>query len=102
MNQEKIGNFIKEQRKFKKLTQAEFAEKLGVTNRAVSKWENGICLPDISLFETICNVLDITLVELIEGKKSQNQQKTNQKTSKILLIIVLKTINLITYYHYFQ
>ena len=53
MNQEKIGNFIKEQRKFKKLTQAEFAEKLGVTNRAVSKWENGICLPDISLFETI-------------------------------------------------
>ena len=62
MNQEKIGNFIKEQRKFKKLTQAEFAEKLGVTNRAVSKWENGICLPDISLFETICNVLDITLV----------------------------------------
>ena len=71
MNQEKIGNFIKEQRKFKKLTQAEFAEKLGVTNRAVSKWENGICLLDISLFETICNVLDITLVELIEGKKSQ-------------------------------
>ena len=65
MNQEKIGNFIKEQRKFKKLTQAEFAEKLGVTNRAVSKWENGICLPDISLFETICNVLEITLVERI-------------------------------------
>lgn len=85
MNQEKIGNFIKEQRKFKKLTQAEFAEKLGVTNRAVSKWENGICLPDISLFETICNVLDITLVELIEGKKSQKPTESESKNIKNII-----------------
>ena len=85
MNQEKIGNFIKEQRKFKKLTQAEFAEKLGVTNMAVSKWENGICLPDISLFETICNVLDITLVELIEGKKSQKPTENESKNIKNII-----------------
>ena len=54
MNQIKIGKFISELRKEKKLTQKDLADKLGVTDRAVSKWENGRGMPDISSLKTIC------------------------------------------------
>ena len=56
MNQEKIGRFIAENRKAKKLTQEGLAEKLGITNKSVSKWENGNCLPDSSLFKPLCKI----------------------------------------------
>lgn len=71
MNQEKIGLFIAECRKINKLTQSELAEKLGVSNRAVSKWENGICMPDYSLFKPLCDILNITINELLDGEKSK-------------------------------
>ena len=54
MNQEKIGKFIKTERKKKNLTQEELASILEVTDKAVSKWENGRCLPDVSLFTKLC------------------------------------------------
>ena len=85
MDQKKIGAFIAQCRKEKSLTQIQLAELLDITNQAVSKWENGICLPDISLFETICNVLDITLVELIEGKKSQKPTENESKNIKNII-----------------
>ena len=66
MNQEKIGKFIAECRQEKKITQEELANKIGVTDKAISKWENGRCLPDISLFKLLCNSLDITVNELLE------------------------------------
>jgi len=69
MNQEKIGKFIAKCRKEKKLTQEEFAEKLGVNNRSVSRWENGQNMPDLSLFKPLCEVLDITINELMSGEK---------------------------------
>ena len=68
MNQEQIGKFIAEKRKEKKLTQEELAERLGVTNRSISNWENGKNMPDLSLFKPICSVLDITINELLSGK----------------------------------
>ena len=69
MNQELIGSFIQERRKGKSLTQVDLSEKLGVSDRTVSKWERGVCLPDISLFKPLCNELDISLNELFNGKK---------------------------------
>lgn len=69
MNQEKIGAFIASCRKEHNMTQVQFAEQLGITNKAVSKWETGKCLPDAVLFDDICILLDITLNELFAGEK---------------------------------
>ena len=69
MNQEKIGKFIAENRKVKKITQLELAEQLGVTDRAVSNWENGKNMPDLSLFKPLCDILGITINELMSGEK---------------------------------
>ena len=68
MNQEKIGKFIAKKRKEKNMTQAELASKLNVTDRAVSHWENGRRLPDVSLFKSICEIFDISLSELMNGE----------------------------------
>lgn len=69
MNQEKIGRFIAECRKSKNLTQSKLAEYLGVTDRSVSNWENGKNMPDLSLFKPLCEILDITINELLSGEK---------------------------------
>lgn len=65
MNQEKIGNFILELRKEKNMTQQELADKIGVTDKAISKWENGRGMPDLSLMKPLCKELGITINELI-------------------------------------
>ena len=72
MNQIKIGNFIAECRKKKNLTQMQLAEKLNITDRAISKWENGKSMPDLSLLKPICNILDISINELLSGEKIKN------------------------------
>lgn len=69
MNYEEIGNFIAKKRKEKKLTQKELAGKVGVTDKAVSKWERGLGCPDVSLLELISNELDISILELLKGKE---------------------------------
>lgn len=69
MNQEKIGKFIKTLRKEKKLTQNELATKLGVTDKSISNWENGKNMPDLSLFKPLCEILGITINDLISGEK---------------------------------
>ena len=69
MNYEKIGKFILSLRKEKNMTQQELADKLLVTDRAVSHWENGRSLPDVSLFKPLCEIFDITVNELISGEK---------------------------------
>lgn len=69
MDQVKIGKLIAECRKAKKLTQVELAKLLGVTDKSVSKWENGVCLPDVSLYKEICKILDITLNEFFSGER---------------------------------
>lgn len=69
MNQEKIGNFIKEQRKEQNLTQEQLAEKLNISKNAVSKWERGLNLPDVSIMQDLCKILNISLNELFCGEK---------------------------------
>ena len=69
MNQEKIGKFIAEKRKEKKLTQEQLAEKLNISKNAVSKWERGLNLPDVSIMQDLCKILNITLNELFIGEK---------------------------------
>lgn len=68
MDLKKIGTFIADCRKRHKLTQIELAEKLGVTDRSVSNWENGICLPDASLYRLLCDILEISINELFAGE----------------------------------
>lgn len=77
MNQEKIGKFICERRKIKKMTQAELGEKLGVSDKSVSKWENGKCMPDLSLFPELCKILDITINDLMSGEKVDDEKYNN-------------------------
>ena len=68
MNQIKIGKFISESRKSKEITQEQLAEKLGVSKNAVSKWERGLNLPDASIMQELCNILEISLNELFAGE----------------------------------
>ena len=72
MNQILIGKFIALRRKGKNLTQEQLAEKLGVSNKTISKWETGKCMPDYSVVRNLCEELDITVAELIDGKVSEN------------------------------
>src|SRR5574344_334624 len=74
MNQKDIGKFISELRKNKKITQEELAEKLGVNNRTISRWENGNNMPDVSLYKPLCEELNITINELLSGKKLSEKE----------------------------
>ena len=78
MNHIKIGEFIKQKKKEKNLTQEELANKLHITNKSISKWENGRCMPDVSLIEPLCKELDITINDLLNGEivdKKDYEQK---------------------------
>ena len=77
MNQVKIGKFIAQRRKEKNMTQAELAEKLNITDRAISKWETGKGMPDSSIMLDLCNELDISVNELLSGEmiKMENYDK---------------------------
>ena len=65
MNQEKTGAFIAKRRKELNLTQKELADKLGITDRAVSKWENGRCMPDLSLLQPLSRILKVSVNDLL-------------------------------------
>ena len=86
MNQEKIGKTIKEIRQKSNLTQSAFAEKYNVTYQAVSKWENGKNLPDMSLLKQICDDYDININDLLDGKNSENNQSKKVNKKKIIYI----------------
>lgn len=70
MDQSRIGTFIMERRREKGLTQAQLAERLNITDRAVSKWETGKSLPDSSIMLSLCGILDITADELLRGSRT--------------------------------
>lgn len=69
MDQEKIGEFIRELRKENNMTQEQLAEKMGVTDKSISRWENGRTMPDISMLGILANELNCTIPELLNGKK---------------------------------
>lgn len=79
----KIGKFISTKRKEKNLTQEELAEKLLITDRAVSKWERGLSLPDADKMLDLCNILDINVNELLIGEENMKDEK--KKTDELLL-----------------
>ena len=83
MDQEKIGKFIANLRKEQKLTQEQLAEKLGVTDKSVSRWENGKCLPDVSLYKDLCNILGITLNEFFSGEKIKEEKFKEQADNNL-------------------
>jgi len=78
MNQEKIGQFIADLRKENDMTQEELAEKLGVSVKSISRWENGKNMPDHSLLKDICNIFNISINELYEGQKIKKTKKIKQ------------------------
>jgi len=71
MDQIQIGKFIAEERKVKKYTQRELADKLGISDKTISKWERGNGFPEVSLLLPLCNELEITVNELLSGKRLQ-------------------------------
>lgn len=87
MNQEKIGKFIAEKRKKRKLTQEQLAEKLGVTDRAVSNWENGKNMPDLSMFKSLCDELNISINELMSGEELDDSRYIKKLEENIITMI---------------
>ncbi len=83
MNQIKIGRFIAECRKNANLTQVQLAEKLGITDKAISKWERGVAMPDTSIMLELCHILGISVYELLSGEKIS--MESNQKNEQLLL-----------------
>ena len=111
MDQIKIGKFIAECRKKNNLTQMQLAEKLNITDRAISKWENGKGMPDSSIMIDLCNELKISVNELLSGEKIEMKEynkkaeenlfelnKSNEKKNKIINYVVIITIVLIIIY----
>lgn len=68
MNQAAIGSYIARKRKEKNLTQEQLAEHIGASNKTISKWENGKCMPDYSILQKLCNALHVTLPERMDGE----------------------------------
>ena len=88
MNQEKIGKFIAQCRKEKNMTQQDLSEKLGVSSKTVSNWENGRNMPDLSLFKPLCEELDINLNDFLSGEKVKETEYQKKLEENII-----KTIN---------
>lgn len=84
MNQEKIGLFIAKCRREKNMTQEDLVEKLGVSNKSISRWENGKTMMDISLFEPLCNELDISIIELLNGERINDKKKDKLYTKTLI------------------
>ena len=84
MNQEKIGKFIARVRKEKNMTQQELANKLNITDRAISHWENGRSMPDAGIMLELCKLLDINVNELLSAKKIIEESYNEQAEENLL------------------
>ena len=90
MDQIKIGKFIAECRKNANRTQMQLSEKLGITDKAISKWERGISMPDTSIMLELCDILGISVNELLSGEKIQ--MENNDKKNEQLLLEMAKEL----------
>ncbi len=84
MDQIKIGKFILNCRKEKSLTQEQLAEKLGVTSKSISRWENGNTMPDYSLLKDLCSELNISVNELLSGEKIKENDYMNKSEENLI------------------
>lgn len=87
MNQARIGKFISKLRHEKGITQEEFGNRIGVSSKTISRWENGNYMPDISLLEPISNELDITISELLKGQKIEKENLITESNKDILNLL---------------
>ena len=85
MNQQAIGQFIATKRREQNLTQEQLAEKIGVSNKTVSKWETGKTMPDYSVVELLCEVLEVSVSELIAGKEKEPDANSTSNEEVALL-----------------
>ena len=90
MDQIKIGKFIAECRKQKHLTQMQLAEKIGITDKAVSKWERGVAMPDSSIMLELCDILGITVNDLLCGEVVMMDNYNKEMESNLLEMIKQK------------
>ena len=84
MNQTTIGSYIAQKRRAQNLTQEQLAEKLGVSNKTISKWENGKCMPDYSIIQKLCTALHVTLSELMDGEDAADSSVRVYDDAQIL------------------
>ena len=89
MNQQKVGEFIKKLRKENHLTQAEFAEKYGITYQAVSNWEHGKNLPDIALLKQIADDFNVSIDELLGSEKKNLKKDNNYLIISVIIAVAL-------------
>ena len=93
MDQKQIGQFIASRRKNEGLTQVQLAERLGITDRAVSKWETGRSLPDPSIMLELCGLLNINVNELLTGEKlDMENYKENAENNLLRLLLDRKKL----------
>ena len=84
MNQISIGSYIAVKRRALNLTQEQLAEKLGVSNKTISKWENGKCMPDYGIIQKLCETLHVTLAELMDGEDAAEESVRTYDDDQIL------------------
>ncbi len=92
MDQIAIGNFIAKKRKEQNLTQEQLAERLGVSNKTISKWETGKCMPDYSIVELLCKELNITLAELMNGEEDEKSIHTYDNEQILTMLKDMKKL----------
>lgn len=93
MDQTKIGKFIAEMRKEQNLTQQDLAEKLGISNKTISKWECGNGMPDYAVMESLCRVLNINVNELLSGERLPSQEYGKKAEENMISLIQESSVN---------
>ena len=86
MNQYKTGKFISQKRRELNLTQEQLAEQLNVSNKTISKWETGKCMPDYSIVQDLCQKLGITVAELMDGEEDSGSIRTYDEDQVIEML----------------
>ena len=89
MTNQELGKMIKDLRQKHNMTQKELGEKLHITDKAISKWERGISMPDIEMLNSIANLFNIPVSNLIDNKIKENEQKVNKNYLNLTIILVL-------------
>ena len=89
MTNQELGKMIKDLRQKNNMTQKELGEKLHITDKAISKWERGISMPDIEMLNSIANLFNIPVSNLIDNKIKENEQKVSKNYINLTIILVL-------------
>lgn len=83
MNQQKVGQFLRELRSEKNITQSDLAERLGVSNRSVSRWENGTTMPDFDLLMELAEYYQVEVGEILAGERQTNEEKSEELMKRV-------------------